>query len=277
MSDLNQDSESVKNAKIFNQMAADALRSQVVQGHHFIMVPPNYSHKDISDLVEKAQPTPNRKRVSVAIKDVTSLLAYCKDQNCQDNAYIYADPDSRTLTAVFNDNKATGTGGWRDHRASYKAEYTPEFSVWMAANGKQMDQTIFGEFIEDNMADIVAPFAVTLTEVAATISAKTGIDFSSSKRLDNGQAQLTYVETIDAKAGVQGALTIPREFDLGLRIFKNGEGYKLNARLKYRLSAGAVKFWHELNRPECAVEDAFKGYIDKVRAESGYTVLMGTP
>ena len=37
---------------------------------------------------------------------------------------------------------------------------------------------------------------------------------------------------IDAKAGADGALKIPQAFNLGLRIFKNGEGYKLTARLK---------------------------------------------
>ena len=72
-------------------------------------------------------------------------------------------------------------------------------------------------------------------------------------------------------------ITIPKEFELGLRLFKNGDGYKLKARLKYRLVQGGIKFWYELDRPERAIEDAFNGYIDKVKAESGYTVLVGSP
>jgi hypothetical protein len=64
---------------------------------------------------------------------------------------------------------------------------------------------------------------------------------------------------------------------LGLRIFKNGEGYKLKARLKYRLAGGGVKFWYELDRPERAIENAFAGYIEKVQADSGYRVLIGNP
>lgn len=51
----------------------------------------------------------------------------------------------------------------------------------------------------------------------------------------------------------------------------------LNARLKYRLNQGSVKFWYELDRVERVVEDAFAGYVDKLRAESGYTVLLGAP
>jgi hypothetical protein len=87
--------------------------------------------------------------------------------------------------------------------------------------------------------------------------------------------QLGYTEVIDAKAGADGALTIPREFTLGLRLFKNGGGYALKARLKYRLGGGNVKFWYELDRPERAIEDAFNGYIEQVKTESGYSVLIG--
>jgi hypothetical protein len=36
-----------------------------------------------------------------------------------------------------------------------------------------------------------------------------------------------------------------------------------------------VKFWYELDRPERAIEDAFKGYIEQVKTESGYSVLIG--
>ena len=99
--------------------------------------------------------------------------------------------------------------------------------------------------------------------------------FSSAKRLQDGQVQLSYSETIDAKAGAEGSLKIPQKFSLALRLFKNGDGYKITARLKYRMTAGAVKFWYELERPENAIEDAFNGYIKKVSEETGYTVLVG--
>jgi uncharacterized protein YfdQ (DUF2303 family) len=59
-----------------------------------------------------------------------------------------------------------------------------------------------------------------------------------------------------------------------VRLFKNGDGYKIKARLKYRIGNGKVKFWYELDRVENAVEDAFKDYIEQVK-ESGYTVLIG--
>jgi hypothetical protein len=50
----------------------------------------------------------------------------------------------------------------------------------------------------------------------------------------------------------------------------------VRARLKYRLGAGKVKFWYELDRAENAIEDAFKAYVEQARA-SGYQVLIGRP
>lgn len=269
--------EMVQNAGVLFSLATAANAPDRVKDYHYATVPKDYSHKDITDLVEKAQATPNRKRGTVVLKDVASLLAYCADQAMPASGYIYADPDARKMTAVLNDHRATLLPGWRDHRAEFQAEYTPEFAKWLGNNKQPKDQAAFAEFIEDNLIDITEPAAAQLLDVATTMQAKTGINFSSSKRLDNGQVQLQYTETIDARAGAGGALEIPKEFALGLRIFKNGSAYRLKARLKYRLSGGAVKFWYELDRPEKSVEDAFAGYVADVREKSGYVVLVGTP
>ena len=260
---------------VMTALAALGMEPGNVDGYHFAAMPPGYTHKDITELVEKTKQNPNRKRGTVQLKDLASLLAYCADQNATGSAYIYADPDNRKITAVFNDQRSFDVAGWRDHRAEYAAAYTPEFDNWMRHNRQPKTQTEFAEFIEDNFADITEPGAQLLLDVATSLQAKTDINFSSAKRLQNGQVQLAYTENIDARAGVNGALEIPKEFSLGLRIFKNGEGYKLKARLKYRLNAGSVKFWYELDRTERAVEDAFAGYVQQVREQSGYTVLVG--
>ncbi len=242
------------------------------------IVPKDFKLEDISKAVESMQATPRRKRGMVQLKSLDSLLAYCADQDGADDpasnhGYIYADHDTRRITAVFNDQRSKE--GWRDHRAEFKAEYTPEFSKWVSKDKNQFTQSEFAEFIEDNLVDITEPAAQALLDVATTIQAKTDINFSSAKRLQNGQVQLQYTENIDARAGANGALEIPKEFALGLRIFKNGEGYKIKARLKYRLHSGTIKFWYELDRVERAIEDAFDGYVETAREKSGFVVLLG--
>lgn len=277
MSDLKTQSvsvaETLKTAELLAALTAAGLNAEKVDGAYFVNVPPSYTHKDITEAVEKAAPTPTRKRGTVQLADVDSLIAYAQDQQAALEGYIYADIDARTLCAVFNDQKAAA--GWRDHRAQFTAEFTPEFKLWQKNNRQPMGQSEFAEFIEDNIADLQGTEGTNLLAVATTIQASTGIAFSSARRLQDGQTQLTYNETIDAKAGADGALKIPQVFELGLRIFKNGIGYKLKARLKYRLAGGSVKFWYELDRPERAIEDAFGDYVATVREKSGYQVLVG--
>jgi uncharacterized protein YfdQ (DUF2303 family) len=263
-------------AKTFFTLSAMAQQAQEISGAHFVTLAPGHKIEDISTAIEKVQTVRDRKQGTVQVKDLASLIACCADQGASGPGYIYADPDARTITAVFNDQRGT-SAGWRDHRAVFKAEHTPEFAKWLAQDKKRMAQTDFAEFIEDNLADIAEPAAAVLLEVASTIQATTGINFASAKRLHDGQTQLTYTENIEAKAGASGALQIPREFTLGLRIFKNGDGYKIKARLKYRLQGGGISFWYELDRVERSVEAAFAGYVDVLREKSGYVVLLGRP
>jgi uncharacterized protein YfdQ (DUF2303 family) len=256
-------------------VAAANVRS--VGDAHYLVLPPEYKHVDITKAIEEALPEPHRKRGTVALADLPSFLAYVTEQAPAADTYIYANPETRTLTAVLNDHGRSFVGmpGWRDFRAVYTAELSREFSAWFKHDRTPMEQEQFATFLEDNVADIAEPSGETMLQVALTLQAKTEVAFSSHRRLDNGQVQLSYTETIDARAGA-GDIMIPREFALGLRLFKNGDGYKVRARLKYRLGAGKVKFWYELDRAENAIEDAFKAYVEQARA-SGYQVLIGRP
>lgn len=255
-------------------LAASAI--QQIEGTTHLVIPEDFKHIDLTAALEKAGAHPKRKTGTVLLGDLASFNVYAADQGETHDTYIYADPETRTLTAVLNDHsKEDSESGWRDHRAVYKAELSREFANWLQHNKKPMDQEEFAIFLEDNIADVVAPSGETLLQVALTLQAKTEVNFSSQKRLDNGQVQFAYSETVDARAGT-GLIEIPREFTIGLRLFKNGDGYKIRARLKYRLGGGKLKFWYELDRADNAIEDAFQEYVNQAR-ENGFTVLIGRP
>ncbi|WP_213956296.1 DUF2303 family protein [Variovorax sp. dw_954] len=257
-------------------MATAALEVKHVEKTFGLVIPQGHQFKDLTAEVEKAEPAPYRHKGTVQLGDVASLLAYCADQAAQATGYIYADTDGRLLTAIFNDTKAGP--GWRDHRAVFKAELTPEAKKWLEHDGANhaFTQSEFAEFIEDNFADLQGEEAKNLLTVATTISATTGINFASAKRLQDGQVQLVYNETIDAKAGADGQMKIPKLFTIGLQLFKGAKNADLfTARLKYRLHSGSVKFWYELERPTKVIEVAFAEYVAQVSKDSGYTVLHG--
>lgn len=267
---------------VIEKIAAMSDAATVIQeknGSFHLLVPAGYQHKDVTSIIESAQEAPHRKRGAIVLNDIESFNRYAADQGSNAQTYIYADPEARSLTAVFNDHDTRAelqvSPGWRDFRAVYTAELSREFTTWIKNNKQAKEQEDFAIFLEDNIADIMEPSGESLLAIALTLQAKTEVNFSSSRRLDNGQVQITYTENIDARAAA-GSIDIPREFAIGCRLFKNGEGYKIRARLKYRLGGGKVKFWYELDRPENAIEDAFIKYIEKAR-ETGFTVLIGKP
>lgn len=265
-------------ALYLQSLAAIGLDPAVAGNATYVMVPPGYRREDITEAVELAQQAPNRARGTIVVHDIDSFNRFVELQNTSPDGetgktLIYADVDNCRVTAVFNDSVGA-VRGWRDHRCEFTARLTPELLRWKANDRKEMAQVTFAEFIEDNLADLHPDHADQLLTVAQTISAKTGINFSSSRRLDNGQVQLTYHEVIDAKAGADGSMQIPRQFRLGLRVFRNGPGYVIDARLKYRMNGGSVKFWYELDRFDRVLEDAFTEHIDRVTA-SGHKVLLG--
>ncbi|KQW97116.1 hypothetical protein ASC94_10000 [Massilia sp. Root418] len=248
-----------------------------IEGTFHLVAPAGYQHIDLTKVIHAVAETPQRKAGTSHLDSMESLSKYLLDQASNTRCYIYADTASRTLTAVLNDHYSDDeTPGWRDHRAVYKAELTREFANWLSHSGKAMEQEEFATFLEDNIADIAEPSGETLMAVALTLQAKSEVSFKSHRRLDNGQVQLGYSENVSTTAGADGTLEIPREFAIGLRLFKNGVGYKIRARLKYRLTASKVKFWYELDRAENAIEEAFAGYVASAQA-TGFTVLMGRP
>ena len=270
-------------ASTIEQIGALSLAATAVQhvgGTDHLVIPEGHKHIDLTSIIEKAGAAPNRKHGTVQLCDLASFNVLVADQGDPDSTYIYASPDTRTLTAVMNDHSKLNQehdfgAGWRDLRAVFQAELSREFSTWLKKDRAPMDQEEFAIFLEDNIADVCEPSGESLLAIALTLQAKTEVNFSSHRRLDNGQVQLTYSENIEARAQ-GGSIEIPREFTIGLRLFKNGDGYKVRARLKYRLLSGKVKFWYELDRAENAIEDAFQAYIDQAR-ENGFTVLLGKP
>lgn len=257
--------------------AATAIQQQENSFH--LLTPEGFKHQDITEQVEKANPHPNRPRGSATLNDIDSFNKYVSMHGIAGSTVIYADPDTRALVAVLNDHQEVSmphqSAGWRDFRATYTAALSREFDAWLRNNKQPKEQEEFAVFVEDNIADVMEPSGDVLLQIALTLQAKTEANFNTSRRLDNGQVQITYTENIDARAAA-GSIEIPREFTIGCRLFKNGDGYKIRARLKYRLGHGKVKFWYELDRPENAIEDAFKECVKKAN-ETGFPVLIGKP
>lgn len=236
----------------------------------YVVVPGDYKITNLEHYLTE----PTRKKGAAEMRDAASFIAYYKAHEGETSA-IYGSYDPPSFRAVFNDHSGAGAG-WRDFYATYACPLSPEWKIWIAANGKQKIQADFALFMEDNNLDIVEPAAADMLLISRTLEAKSKVSFSSGIRLSNGEQELTYDEQIQGTAG-KGKLTIPEQFVVGIPVFDGGPRYAVTCRLRYRINGGSLVMWYDILRPHKIVEDAVKAIWKQIEDGTGETIFNGQP
>jgi hypothetical protein len=133
-----------------------------------LLAPKELSLKSIKPLLDEYLPNPERRKGTITITDLDSLIAVT-NRFKDDQSALFANGamDGASLTAVFNYNrtggdKVTGLDGegvarHGDHRAVYAFPASEEWKLWLKNNGLPMKQGEFAAFIEDHLADLDMP------------------------------------------------------------------------------------------------------------------------
>jgi uncharacterized protein YfdQ (DUF2303 family) len=222
---------------------------------------------------------PRRKTGNVALTEHASFATYVNDHGVTGASSLWADRDQGRIVAVINDHGTHALDDepdWRDHRATLTLRLTPAWKAWASASGQFVDQAAFAEFLEDRALDVVDPDAARLLEVATSIEATKSAAHKNAVRLESGEVRVRYEETIDARAGQAGELTIPSRIELALSPYEGMDPYRVTARFRYRLGNGQLRLGVVLDRPEDVVRAAFGDVVDAVSEATGFTVLHGS-
>jgi uncharacterized protein YfdQ (DUF2303 family) len=227
-----------------------------------------------------ALPPPMRKTGTVKLSDQESFCLYYGVHGVSAVTYATMRPIAQ-FVAVFNDH-GKDSAGWRDHRAVFTVQHSPEWLVWAASNGKKFDSTEdFARFIEDVSPDIVAPDPATMLAMALNFRVNESVAFSKAIRLQDGHTELVFNNLVSAESGngAGGKIAIPDLFTIRVRIFDgiNSPLYEVDARFRYRLSSGRLSIWYELVRPGRAIENAFAQLVEAITTATGAAVLFGHP
>lgn len=223
------------------------------------------------------QPHPKRKTGRVHLADAESFVRYVNTHG-QPGTTVFCSQDASRLTAVLNAHTSTDPG-WEDHEAVLVLTHTPAWLAFTGIDGKLLPQEEFAEFVQDQLAMFVNPASAAMLEIAHTFEAKTSVDFESAVRLDSGQRNLVYKETVAARAGQKGNVEIPETVTLALAPWRGGDPYMVTARLRYRIVGGNLALGFKLDRVEEVLDRAFHEVVDHVNAEifvEGLLVVHGT-
>lgn len=254
------------------QRAADP--KPVNLGQVYLVATANGDVKTI-DLVDAHRQSPERKRGTTLVRDAFSFDAYWS-KHATDDSEIYADADKLTVTAILNANSDTAAN-WGDHRLHLQLRETDAWTQWAALDGKLIGQEQFAEHIEDHLPEILKPAAAEMLEIAQSIQGTVKAEFASGTRLATGQRELSYVETLTAKAGQKGKLVIPETFVIGLVPFEGSNGYQLTARLRYRIADNGLRIGYKLDRPADVLRTAFSDVLASIAEQIETPILNGTP
>lgn len=219
--------------------------------------------------------TPARKQGTTTVRDAVSFAAYFT-KHADSSTEVYADAARLTVTAVL-DAHASDSARWGVHRLTLALRETEAWAQWLALDGKLLGQEQFAEFLEDHLPELLVPDAATMLEIAQSIQATTKASFESGTRLQSGERQLRFTEETRASAGRTGQLTIPETFTVGLVPFEGAAGYKLTARLRYRITDAQLRIGYKLDRPGDTRRTAFQDVVTAIGGQIDQPVMNGVP
>lgn len=249
-----------------------------------VALPPGWSMDERDD--EKYLDHPRRTTGKINLTDTESFIDYIDRHKREGSTGIYCDADYQNskvaFTAIINDHVGGDTHRrphWRDHIATFNPEKSVEWKRWHGASKQSMSQTEFAMFIEENLRDVAAvdgmPTGQQLLEMALSFEANQDMRFKSAIRLQNGGVQINFIQDDDAQTLAK--MQMFEKISIGIPVFWNGEPYRIDARLRYRVRDGRLYFWYELIRPDKVVEDATQTLINTIREKTGVFFYFGDP
>ncbi len=248
-----------------------------------VALPPGWTLVEKDDDA-KLLSAPRRKVAKVRLHDAGSFIDYTKRHGSMTDSTIWCIADYKAgkvgFTAILNDHgEEESQPAFRDHRATFSPEFSEEWNRWTGKNKQPFNQAAFAEYIEENLKDIASvdgsPTGSQMLEMALAFEANQDMKFKSAIRLQNGGVQMAFTQ--DDDAGTLAKMSAFDRFTVGFPVFWNGDAYRIDARLRYRVREGKLTFWFELIRQDLILEAATQTLIALIREKTGNPFFFGEP
>lgn len=263
-----------------------------------LILPEGLDSYSVKELLDEYRTAPERRTGTAQLGDLASFIAHTS-RFADEHSALFASPNPKapSLTAVLDYHEKTDRGAPRfgTHRGVYAFPLSDEWIAWTGSNGKPMDQRRFAEFLEDRIVDILsvasgasgalaqaladsiqvtfAP-AGRLLEISRGLSIKVGTKVTQAQNLATGEVQINYVTSHEDDAH---GMKVPGAFLIGIPVFRNGDGFQIPVRLRYRLTEGALVWYYELHGASRIFDAAFHEACEKAASATGLELFVGTP
>lgn len=240
-----------------------AMNTHDIGGKTFALVHDNFSAVDL----EKYQVKPSRVKETLTVSTEQSFVDYLA-KFALTNTLVRFNDNDYCVSANIDYHRSSLDAEWCEHNAHYKCPKSDELIVWIRNNKTKMTQVEFAEFVEDNIKDFQSPSGAELLEMATNFTINRDANFSSGVRLSSGEFQFQFSEE-----NKKGSVTVPEKIEIGIPVFKNGQAYRVQAKLRYRLHSGKLTLWYELIEINSIMDDAFKNVCDFIKENISDSIL----
>jgi len=213
-------------------------------------------------IAEERRATPRALVAVQTLTDVDSFTRYVNRFKNADSA-IFADAEAVKLRAVLDFHAPSSTPEnqrWGRHRALYACPLSEPWKRWTAFDGKPMSQDEFADFIDANMADLTSPTAtdVDVAQPAAVLEMARNLQVRTKGAFERQVNQTTGESNFLARTENETTSTkIYRAFALKLPVFRNGEPWRVEARIRFKLAEQKATFSYHLHQRIETIEHAF--------------------
>lgn len=246
---------------------------------------------------------PRFRRGQANLTTIESLIEHVNRFKDSESVLFAVDDRKRpSITAIIDYHPAGGIDEASPrhgaHRSMFAFPLSDEWNAWADMDKKPMRMMDFAAFLEDRIVDVLdmidgedslpedmqkfvnavggriaGPSRLMDLSVGLKVYEKANV--SEAVNLASGEAQIQFAsEHVD---GSGAPLKVPNLFLIAIPVFKNGQFYRLAARLRYRKSAEGLVFWYELWRADRAFDHAFRDSCERARVETELPLLFGTP
>lgn len=222
--------------------------------------------------MEKILLVPSRKRGNPIFSRADSFTRYVNEHKT-DATRIYT--IGTTFIAVLDHHGKEP--GWAEHKATFNMKLTNQWLLWTGQDKKRLNQKDFGTLIEDNLRDITAPVSAELLEMVRQFEATSTVEFKSFERGDNGNFGLSYIQTVQSRAGQKGTVELPKGFTLTIPAFEGSDPREIQSKLRFDISSGKLMLWFELQHVQEVLELHTIAAVDEITKETGIEPFYGQP
>lgn len=224
----------------------------------FMLVPSGTTLKDIEEFMG----APVRVKQSHDFLDLAGFIEYV-NRFKTDESVSFIDVVNPKVACIIDYHSKENEPSWCTHRALYAFPHTKEWQDWTTSNKVKMDQNLMGLFIEDHMEQITHPSASELLATVIRMKEVRQVTFGQATTMQNGMVEFNYIE--EGAGGGKGKFALPELIWLGMAPFRDGDAYKIEARMRYRCDKDVgLLLWYELVRPDLVIEAAVKDVRAKI-------------